>query len=129
MIRTIDFNSIGEASSKLLAQINELKNEQITLLNDIENISASYQGKDAETIISEYKEKASNISGHIEFLEEFHRYLDWLSSSYKDNYDKAHRDVKAELDKIKEETNSFNNEFIQNIKKKAKDGDNKWLIQ
>ncbi len=97
MKRVIDFNSIGETASKFLIQINDLKEEQNTLLIDIDKISESYQGIDAETIIAQYKEKATSISGYIEFLEEFHRYLEFLSGSYKNSFQKTSRDIKAEL--------------------------------
>ena len=124
MYRLIDFNYIGDTSSELLLLINILREDQSKLLNDIAKLSNCYQGKDAELVIAKYKERATSITGYIEFLEEYQKYFEWLSGSYRSSYQKAQRDIEAEMLQPVDELadNSFDIESV------VEEGNDIWMI-
>ena len=122
MKRFINFNAIGETASKLLQLINNLKDEQKQLLTDIDKLEKCYQGKDAEIIITKYKTRTSNISGYIEYLEEYQKYFNYIAGSYKNSYDKAKKDIDYELEK------ALNDNDKEALEENIKKLDTKWTI-
>lgn len=89
MKKKIKYSVIGETSSFLKYELEELGSARNQLLLDVNTINDAYTGKDATLIVEKYKEKITNLDTYIQTMENVQTILEWLSQNYRDTHEKA----------------------------------------
>lgn len=95
MKKRIKYSVIGETSSFLKLELEELRIARNQLLLEVNTISYGYIGRDASLIIEKYKEKIANIDTYIQTIENVQTILDWLSKNYRDSHEKIKNDLET----------------------------------
>ena len=95
MKKRIKYSVIGETSSFLKLELEELRIARNQLLLEVNTINYGYAGKDASLIIEKYKEKIANIDTYIQTMENVQIILDWLSNNYRDTHEKVKNDLET----------------------------------
>ena len=128
MRRIIKYNSIAETASNMLIELNTLKDQQAQLLKDIDTIRDSYQGIDAEGIITQYTKRVNYLNEYINNMIEYQKYFEWISGSYKESHEKIRKDL---VDLVEPVENEIVNDPFANfdVEKMAEEGEKSiWVI-
>ena len=95
MERKIKYSVLGETATSLKQDLEELRNARNQLLVDVNTIGDGYKGKDANIIITKYKEKIVNVDTYLQSMENVQIILNWLSNNYRNSHDKAKKNLAA----------------------------------
>ncbi len=126
MRRIIKYNTIADISSKILLNLEVLKDQQTQLINDIATIKDSYQGVDSEGIIIQYTKRANNVSEYINCMTEYQKYFEWISGSYKESHEKIRNDLIDIVEPVEETVDPFENFDVETIAEEGEDSI--WII-
>ncbi len=95
MKKRVKYSVIGETTSFLKQELEELKSARNQLLLDVNSISDGYKGRDASLIIEKYKEKITNNDTYIQTMENVQTILEWLSGNYRDSHERIKSDLES----------------------------------
>ncbi len=84
--------AIGSVGSYTETENSELKTVQNNLINHVNEIRNSYQGKDAEAIIAKFLEIISKLDSVEQNLEYYGNYMKTVSEHDQDNLNTAKKD-------------------------------------
>lgn len=112
MEKEIDYNRLGDIAIELANSINKIKEKEKNIEDLLKRIETTeeYQGKDAATIMVDYRLKLNNTLKYMENMEAWKDYTKTLAGLYKETKEEAVRDLGEPLieETNKEEENTLN---------------------
>ena len=123
----IDFEEIGNTASTCSTLLDELKEKQKKILNDILKLNESYQGEDANLLISNYTKNVNSMNVLIDTLDKYDNYFKMLAGDYKDGYFKSknkieNNDIIDDLEKNNLANLTISEDITNNIENGDVDG-------
>ena len=115
MRRIIKYKVIAERAKQLKEQNEILRQQQIELNQEIQNIKEMYQGIDSEGIIEKYTNKINDLDQFRDVIDNYIIYFEGLAGNTGTIHNKARRAIQKAVD-LEEEpllTTTLNPELLE----------------
>lgn len=112
MRKKINIDEIKNVNTSMIVEIENLKKYKKQLELNIDEIKNYYVGKDANTIVNDYKTRCEILNIIITNYENYSRYIGNVSNSYEESVESAKKQFESQI--IDMENNKLSNNYVVN---------------